>query len=134
DHRRRPHPARVRVPRRGGLWNRHAVPRRPAERHPRREERRARVTGRLPAIGLVLVAEAAAFVLVAAAILAERPLALAGVAAAIGTVTILLKGLPAIRLRLALAFASQRGTALAGGALGALALPFALSASPYWIF
>src|SRR5207249_530669 len=67
------HPARLRVPRRRRVRRRHAVPRVQAERHPRREDRRARVSRDLT---LVWLAEAAVFTLVVAGILAERPWAL----------------------------------------------------------
>lgn len=83
---------------------------------------------------LVLLTESALFFLIAAAVLAERPLALAATSAAI------LAGLAATRfvtpLRAALgrAFERHHATALVGGAAGALALPLALSASPYWTF
>ena len=83
---------------------------------------------------LVLLTESALFFLIAAAVLAERPLALAATGAAI------LAGLAATRfvtpLRTALgrAFERHHATALVGGAAGALALPLALSASPYWTF
>src|SRR5207253_1615296 len=67
------HPPRLRVSGRRRVRGRHAVPRVQAERHLRREERRARVSRDL---ALVWVAEAAAFALVIAGILAERPWAL----------------------------------------------------------
>jgi hypothetical protein len=79
---------------------------------------------------LVLLTESALFFLIAAAVLAERPVALAATGAAI------LAGLAATRfvtpLRTALgrAFERHHATALVGGAAGALALPLALSASP----
>src|SRR5207302_1457147 len=67
------HPARLRVPGRRRVRSRHAVPRVQAERSPRREERRARVSRDL---AVVWLAEAAVFALVVASILAERPWAL----------------------------------------------------------
>ena len=83
---------------------------------------------------LVWLAEAVVFVLIVAGILAERPPALAATGAAIVALGLLLRTAPALRRRLGEAFAARRGAALAGGAVLALALPFALRASPYWTF
>jgi ABC-type branched-subunit amino acid transport system permease subunit len=83
---------------------------------------------------LVLLAEAALFALLVVALLAERPASLtatglagAGAVAAVGLV-------PALREPLRRAFVGHRATALAGGAVGALLLPFFLRGSPYWTF
>src|SRR5439155_1312318 len=77
------HPPRLRVSGRRRVRGRHAVPRVQAERHLRREERRARVSRDL---ALVWVAEAAVFALVIAGILAERPWALGGYSVGLLTV------------------------------------------------
>lgn len=82
----------------------------------------------------VWAAEGVLFVLVVAGLLAERPLPLAATGAAIVAVLVGLRVAPAQRGALARAFAEHRGAALAGGAVLALALPFALRASPYWTF
>lgn len=83
---------------------------------------------------LVWLAEAVLFGLGVALILAERPAALAAAGAALVAAVGLVRALPALRARLVGAFARYRGAALAGGAVAAIALPFALSASPYWTF
>ena len=83
---------------------------------------------------LVWLAELIVFALVVAGILSERPAALAATGAALVAAALLLRLAPGLRRRLAEAFAAERGAALAGGAALALALPFALRASPYWTF
>src|SRR3990172_4431487 len=107
---------------------------------------------------LVWLAELIVFALVVAGILSERPAALAATGAALVAAALLprlapglprpladafpasrcaallLRLAPGLRGRLAEAFAAERGAALAGGAALALALPFALRASPYWTF
>src|SRR5881409_3695676 len=125
------HPARLRVPRRRRVRRRHAVPRVQAERHPRREERRARVSHDL---ALVWLAEAAVFTLVVAGILAERPWALGATGAAIVAAGALVRFVPRLGTTLAGAFARRRPAALGAGVVLALALPLALRSSPYWTF
>jgi branched-chain amino acid transport system permease protein len=83
---------------------------------------------------LVWAAEAVVLVLVILGILAESPLALAGTAAAGLAALVLVRALPRLRTALAGAFAGHPMAALAGGAVCALALPFALRTSPYWTF
>ena len=78
--------------------------------------------------------EAGLFALVVAALLAERPLALAATVAAIAIVW----GVARTSQRLWSAgtslFRTHRAAALAGATVLALALPFFLRASPYWTF
>lgn len=88
----------------------------------------------MTAVILVWVAEAALFGLVVAGILAERAWALAATGAALVTALLLLRFVAPARERLAAAFAEHARAALVGGAVCTLALPFALSASPYWTF
>ncbi|MBI4638406.1 MAG: branched-chain amino acid ABC transporter permease [Candidatus Rokubacteria bacterium] len=83
---------------------------------------------------LVWAAELVLFALVVAGILAERPLPLGATAAAGVAVVAVLRWVPSLRRALASGFAAHRAAALAGGGALALALPFALSASPYWTF
>jgi branched-chain amino acid transport system permease protein len=82
----------------------------------------------------VLLAEAALFALVVAALLAERPtsLAVTGLAGAGAAAAIAL--MPRLRGGLGRAFARHRATALVGGGIGALLLPLFLRGSPYWTF
>src|SRR5206468_156878 len=94
------HPARLRVPGRRRVRRRHAVPRVQAERSPRRQERRARVSRDLAGVWL---AEAAVFALVVAAILAERPWALGATGGALVAAGALVRFVPRL------------GAALAGG-------------------
>src|SRR3990172_1325102 len=79
---------------------------------------------------LVWLAGLIVFVLVVAGILSERPAALAATGAPLVAAALLLRLAPGLRRRLTEAFAAERGAALAGGAALALALPFALRASP----
>src|SRR5437667_7772733 len=125
------HPPRLRVSGRRRVRGRHAVPRVQAERSPRRQERRARVSRDLAGVWL---AEAAVFALVVAAILAERPWALGATGGALVAAGALVRFVPRLRAALAGAFARRRAAALAGGAVLALALPLALRSSPYWTF
>jgi branched-chain amino acid transport system permease protein len=83
---------------------------------------------------LVWAAEAVVFALVTAAILAERPWALAATGLGAAGAALLVRLVPPLRTALAAAFARHRVAALAGGAALALALPVALRASPYWTF
>ncbi|HEV8436492.1 MAG TPA: branched-chain amino acid ABC transporter permease [Methylomirabilota bacterium] len=83
---------------------------------------------------LVWAAEGALLALVVAAILAERTAMLGATAAAIVLAFVLTRFVAPVRGALAAAFATHRRAALFGGALCALALPLALSASPYWTF
>ena len=83
---------------------------------------------------LVWAAEVALFGLVVAGILAERPAALAATGAAIIVALVLVRYLRPLSEALRAAFARHRHAALLGGALCALALPVALSTSPYWTF
>jgi ABC-type branched-subunit amino acid transport system permease subunit len=83
---------------------------------------------------LVWAAEAVLFGLVVAGLLAERPAALAATGGAIVAAIALVRLAPRLRGALARAFAQHATAAFLGGALGALALPLALSASPYWTF
>ncbi|MBI3629954.1 MAG: branched-chain amino acid ABC transporter ATP-binding protein/permease [Candidatus Rokubacteria bacterium] len=82
----------------------------------------------------VWAVELGVFALVIAAILAERPVPLgltlgAGVAAWAAV-----RFVPGLRAGLARAFTAHRRAAWLGGAVLAVALPFALRASPYWTF
>jgi len=83
---------------------------------------------------LVWLTEALAFVLVVAAILAERPRSLAVTAVAVAAALAVPAALPRVRAALARAFEQHRAAAMAGGAVAALALPLALRSSPYWTF
>jgi branched-chain amino acid transport system permease protein len=83
---------------------------------------------------LVLAAEAVVFLLVVAGLLAERPAALAAAGSGILAGLALGGFVSPLRAALGRAFERQRTTALIGGAVLALALPFPLSASPYWTF
>ncbi len=83
---------------------------------------------------LVLLTEAALFVLVVAAVLAERPAALGATGAALLATLAAVRFVAPLRAALRSAFARHRTVALFGGALLALALPFPLAASPYWTF
>jgi branched-chain amino acid transport system permease protein len=74
------------------------------------------------------------FVLVVAALLAERPLAVAATVAAIGLVLVAARMSARAWAWVATAFRAHRAAALAGAAVLALALPFFLRASPYWTF
>ena len=74
------------------------------------------------------------FGLVVAALLAERALALGATLVAIAAVVALARLFPRAREGVAAAFRTHRWGASAGGAALALALPFALRASPYWTF
>jgi len=82
----------------------------------------------------VWAVEAGVFVLVVAAILAERPVPLGLTVALVVAAWGILRVVPAIRRALAGAFARHRRAAWLGGAVLALALPFAFRASPYWTF
>jgi branched-chain amino acid transport system permease protein len=83
---------------------------------------------------IVLVSEAALFVLVVAAVLAERPAALGATGAVLVLALAAIRFVAPLRATLEAAFARHRATALLGGGLLALALPFPLAASPYWTF
>ena len=83
---------------------------------------------------LVWASEAALFGLVVAGILAERPVALAATGAVMILALVLIRFVRPLSDAIAADFARHRHAALLGGALFALALPFALSASPYWTF
>jgi branched-chain amino acid transport system permease protein len=83
---------------------------------------------------LVLLTEAALFVLVVAAVLAERPAALGATGAALLATLAAVRFVAPLRAALGSAFARHRATALLGGAVLALTLPFPLAASPYWTF
>jgi branched-chain amino acid transport system permease protein len=83
---------------------------------------------------LVWAIEAAAFALVVAALLAERPVPLAVTTVLIAGLAVLAWRLPAWRGSLAETFARHRRAAWVGGAVLALALPIALRSSPYWTF
>lgn len=83
---------------------------------------------------LVWIAEVVVFLLVAAGILAERPLALAATGAAVVASGAVVRFVPGLRAALARAFARHRAAAVAGGAVLAVALPVALRGSPYWTF
>jgi branched-chain amino acid transport system permease protein len=74
------------------------------------------------------------FAVLVAALLAERALTLGATGAAIALLAVLARAWPRGRDRAAGAFRAHRAGALAGGAVLALALPFALRASPYWTF
>jgi branched-chain amino acid transport system permease protein len=82
----------------------------------------------------VWVVEAGLFVLVAAGLLAERPVPLSLVVGASAVAAIALRAAPRTRHGIAGAFRQHRGAAWLGGAVLALALPWALRASPYWTF
>src|SRR6266540_1128002 len=90
--------------------------------------------GTRPRMILVWAAEAAVFALAVSGILAERPAALAITGAAIVLAFALVRFVMPLRSALRTAFSRHRHAALAGGALCTLALPLALSASPYWTF
>ena len=83
---------------------------------------------------LVWASEAALFGLVVAGILAERPVALAATGAVMILALLLIRFVRPLSDVIAADFAHHRYAALLGGALFSLALPFALSASPYWTF
>src|SRR5574341_2500914 len=74
------------------------------------------------------------FALLVGALLAERPLALALATAAIAALCVAARAAPRGRAWVAATFRANRLAAFAGGAVLALALPFALRASPYWTF
>ncbi len=82
----------------------------------------------------VWAAEAGLFVLVVAALLAERPLALTATVAAVAAALALLRLHPGLRRTLSAAFAAHPRAAWFGGAVLALLLPVALRHSPYWTF
>jgi len=83
---------------------------------------------------LVLASEAVLFVLAVAGILAERPLPLAATGGVLAALALLLRFSPKLRGALVGAFTAHRTGALAGAAVFAVLLPFALRASPYWTF
>jgi ABC-type branched-subunit amino acid transport system permease subunit len=89
-----------------------------------------------PLAGVLVVwaIEAGLFALVVAALLAERPAAVAGTVAVI----VVLAAVPRLSSRLwrwtIATFRAHRTAALAGAAVVALALPVPLRASPYWTF
>ena len=85
-------------------------------------------------LALVWVAEAAAFALVIAGILAERPWALGAAGGALVAAGALVRWAPGLRTALDRAFARRRDAALGCGVVLALALPLALRSSPYWTF
>jgi ABC-type branched-subunit amino acid transport system permease subunit len=87
-----------------------------------------------PGMILVWAAEAALFGLVVSGILAERPAALAATGLCLLVAVLVLRFAAPLRAALSAAFSRHRRAALVGGAVGALALPLALRASPYWTF
>src|SRR5439155_475828 len=115
----RAHRAQLRVPERRPVRRRHAVPLVQAGRPPGLQERRARVSRDLAGVWL---AEAAVFALVVAAVLAERPWALAATGGALVAAGALVRFVPRLGAALVGAFARRRAAALAGGAVFALAL------------
>ncbi len=82
----------------------------------------------------VWAVELGVFALVVAAILAERPVPLGLTIAAGAAAWAAVRFVPGLRAGLARAFAAHRRAAWLGGAVLAVALPFALRASPYWTF
>jgi len=74
------------------------------------------------------------FALVVAALLAERPLALAATVAAIAILVVVARTSARVWGWVASVFLTHRGAALGGAAVLTLALPFFLRASPYWTF
>ena len=82
----------------------------------------------------VWAVELGLFVLVVAALLAERPIAVGLTVAAIGILLLVARTSPRLWGWVATAFRTHRAAALSGAAVLALALPFFLRASPYWTF
>ncbi|MBI2153852.1 MAG: branched-chain amino acid ABC transporter permease [Candidatus Rokubacteria bacterium] len=82
----------------------------------------------------VWVVELGLFVLVVAALLAERPIALGATVAAIGIVAVVARSSARVWRWVTTSFLTHRTGALAGAAVLALVLPFFLRASPYWTF
>ena len=82
----------------------------------------------------VWAVELGLFVLVVAALLAERPIAVGLTVAAIGILLLAARTSPRLWGWVATAFRTHRAAALSGAAVLALALPFFLRASPYWTF
>jgi branched-chain amino acid transport system permease protein len=84
-------------------------------------------------IGVWLV-ELALFALTVAALLAERPLAVAATVAAIALLLGVVRWSSRVWTLVLAAFRAHQAAALAGAAVLAIALPFFLRASPYWTF
>jgi branched-chain amino acid transport system permease protein len=82
----------------------------------------------------VWAVELGLFVLVVAALLAERPVAVGLTVAAIGILLVVVRTSAQLWGWVAATFRIHRAAALAGAAVLALALPFFLRASPYWTF
>lgn len=82
----------------------------------------------------VWLVELVLFVLIVAALLAERPLALGATVGGIAILVVLARAFGRVRGWVTDAFRRHRGAALAGAGVLALALPFFLRASPYWMF
>ena len=84
-------------------------------------------------IGVWLV-ELALFALIVAALLAERPPAVAATVAAIALLLGVVRWSSRVWTLVLAAFRAHQAAALGGAAVLALALPFFLRASPYWTF
>lgn len=82
----------------------------------------------------VWLVELVLFVLIVAALLAERPLALGATVGGIAILVVLARAFGRVRGWVTDAFRRHRSAALAGAGVLALALPFFLRASPYWMF
>ncbi len=82
----------------------------------------------------VWLIELVLFVLIVAALLAERPIPLAATVAAIAILAIVARKSARVWRWVAGSFLAHRAAALGGAAVLALALPFFLRASPYWTF
>jgi branched-chain amino acid transport system permease protein len=85
-------------------------------------------------VAAVWAVEAALFALVVAALLAERPPAVAATVAALAVFAVAAWRSGRIVRWTTAAFRAHRAAALAGAAVLALALPVFLRASPYWTF
>ncbi len=82
----------------------------------------------------VWAVELGLFVLLVAALLAERPIAVGLTVAAIGILLVAARTSPRLWGWVATTFRIHRAAALSGAGVLALALPFFLRASPYWTF
>jgi branched-chain amino acid transport system permease protein len=82
----------------------------------------------------VWLVELALFALIVAALLAERPLAVAATVAAAALLLGVVRWSSRVWTLVLAAFRAHQAAALAGAAVLAIALPFFLRASPYWTF
>src|SRR5262245_21438684 len=85
-------------------------------------------------LAVVWSVEAALFALVVAALLVERPPAVAATVAAIAVLAVTASRAARLRHRVVATFRTHRAAALVGAAVLALALPVFLRGSPYWTF